>query len=64
MYIVWNFDYPFDACFGTPLRGGGGDISAVIVYNEGVVLSDNFPLHNQPPADTLDGVIVKWSMFI
>lgn len=39
-------------------------ITADTVCNEDVVLDDNFPLNNQPPVDTLDAVIVTWSMFI
>lgn len=33
-------------------------ITADTVCNEGGVL--NFPLHNQPPADTVNAVIVPW----
>lgn len=41
-----------------------GGITANTMCNEGVVLGDNLPLHNSPPVDTLDAVIVVWSMFI
>lgn len=52
MYILSNFDYLFYACF---VAGG---INAYTVCNEGVVIGDNFPLHKQPPPDTLPAVIV------
>lgn len=37
-------------------------ITTDTVCNEGVVLGDtgNFPVHNQPPADTVNAVIVAW----
>lgn len=36
-------------------------ITVDTVCNEGVILDDNLPLHNQPPVDTLDAVIIAWS---
>lgn len=41
--IVSNIDSLFHVCFGTPPD---------TMSNEGVVISDNSPLHNQPPVDS------------
>lgn len=44
-------------------RGGGRGSTAYTVFNKGVVLYYNVPLHNDPPL-TLDAAgFVAWSMF-
>lgn len=44
------------------MRVSGLCLECYIRYS--LVLGDNFPLHNQPPVETLDAVIVAWSMLI
>lgn len=44
------------------MRVSGLCLECYIRYS--LVLGDNFSLHNQPPVETLDAVIVAWSMLI